>query len=202
MEQTAPAFLARIDEDWARLIAQVGPYAPNFKPAHAPYEALIRAITHQQLQTRVANLILGRFIACFPAGAFPDPQAILATPSEVLRACGLSHAKIAAIHGVAEAACTGQVPDRATALGESDAALIERLIVLRGIGRWTVEMFLMENLQRPDVLPVDDFGVRQGYRRLKGLDKAPTPAQLRGIGLAWQPYRSAAAWYLWRVPQG
>ena len=98
------------------------------------------------------------------------------------------------------AALSGQVPTRAQALVASDMDLIERLTCLRGIGRWTVEMFLLENLQRPDVLPADDFGVCQGYRRLKGLEAAPGAAQLRRIGQAWQPYRSAAAWYLWRVP--
>ena len=99
-----------------------------------------------------------------------------------------------ACRGVAEAALSGQVPTRAQALVASDMDLIERLTCLRGIGRWTVEMFLLENLQRPDVLPADDFGVRQGYRRLKGLEAAPGAAQLRRIGQAWQPYRSAAAW--------
>lgn len=200
--QIAETFLARIDADWARLVEQVGPYAPQFTPAYAPYAALIRAITHQQLQTRVANLILGRFLACFSGEEFPAPAAILALDPGVLRACGLSQAKVVAIRGVAEAALGGRVPTRAQALVASDMDLIERLTCLRGIGRWTVEMFLLENLQRPDVLPADDFGVRQGYRRLKGLEAAPSAVQLRRIGQAWQPYRSAAAWYLWRVPPG
>lgn len=198
--QIAETFLTRIDADWARLVEQVGPYVPQFTLAYAPYAALIRAITHQQLQTRVAHLILERFLACFSGKEFPAPEAILALDPGLLRACGLSQAKVVAIRGVAEAALSGQVPTRAQALVASDMDLIERLTCLRGIGRWTVEMFLLENLQRPDVLPADDFGVRQGYRRLKGLEVAPGAAQLRRIGLAWQPYRSAAAWYLWRVP--
>ncbi|WP_415036914.1 DNA-3-methyladenine glycosylase family protein [Azonexus sp.] len=197
----AEKFLAALDADWARLVGQVGPYQPRRLPPHPPYEALLRAITHQQLQTRVAELILGRFLACFPGEAFPSPAQILALSPERLRACGLSQAKITAIHGLAKATELGQVPSRDAAQAMRDEELIACLTPLRGIGRWTVEMFLMENLQRPDVLPADDFGVRQGYRRLKGLEKAPTSAQLRQIGQDWQGFRSAAAWYLWRVPK-
>ncbi|MNI86689.1 DNA-3-methyladenine glycosylase [compost metagenome] len=92
------------------------------------------------------------------------------------------------------------VPDYATALDMDDEALIESLTSLRGVGRWTVEMLLIYSLERMDILPADDFGVREGYRRLKGLDVQPTRKQIMTIGLAWQPYRTVAAWYLWRVP--
>ena len=116
-----------------------------------------------------------------------------------MRACGLSASKIATVHGIAQARVEGVVPSREEALHMSDAALVERLVALRGVGRWTVEMLLIYSLERSDILPVDDFGVREGYRRMKGLDKAPTPAQMRVLGGAWSPYRTVAAWYLWRA---
>ncbi|MDT9644860.1 DNA-3-methyladenine glycosylase family protein, partial [Pseudomonas sp. JV245A] len=99
-----------------------------------------------------------------------------------------------------QATLDGRVPDAASARGLDDEQLIERLIQLPGIGRWTVEMLLIYSLEREDILPVDDFGVREGYRRLKGLEQPPSPRQLRQIGQAWSPWRTTAAWYLWRVP--
>jgi DNA-3-methyladenine glycosylase II len=117
-----------------------------------------------------------------------------------MRGCGFSASKIATIQGIAQATLDGLVPDYATALAMDDEALIERLITLRGVGRWTVEMLLIYSLERPDILPADDFGVREGYRRLKGLEQQPSRKQMIDIGLAWSPYRTVAAWYLWRVP--
>ncbi|MCG2606892.1 MAG: DNA-3-methyladenine glycosylase 2 family protein, partial [Achromobacter sp.] len=115
-------------------------------------------------------------------------------------ACGFSASKLATIRGIAQAALDGVIPEREEALAMSDEALIERLVALRGVGRWTVEMLLIYTLERMDILPVDDYGVREGYRRLKRLDKAPSPAQMRAIGAAFSPYRTIAAWYLWRLP--
>ncbi len=117
-----------------------------------------------------------------------------------LRGCGFSAAKLATIQGIARAALDGVVPARAQALDMADEALIERLVALRGVGRWTVEMLLIYSLQRSDVLPADDFGVREGYRRLKGLASAPARKQMIEIGRAWSPHRTVAAWYLWRLP--
>lgn len=136
----------------------------------------------------------------FATQAFPRPEQILATGFDDLRACGFSANKIATIQGIAQATLDGVVPDYATALDMDDEALIESLTSLRGVGRWTVEMLLIYSLERMDILPADDFGVREGYRRLKGLDVQPTRKQIMTIGLAWQPYRTVAAWYLWRVP--
>ena len=117
-----------------------------------------------------------------------------------MRSCGFSASKIATIQGIAQAALDGVVPDYATALAMEDEALIERLITLRGVGRWTVEMLLIYSLERPDILPADDFGVREGYRRMKGLEVQPNRKQMIEIGLGWSPFRTVAAWYLWRVP--
>jgi DNA-3-methyladenine glycosylase II len=135
----------------------------------------------------------------FGGQSFPRPEQILATDFDRMRSCGFSGGKIATIQGIAQATLDGVVPDYATALAMDDEALIERLISLRGVGRWTVEMLLIYSLERMDILPADDFGVREGYRRLKSLDVQPTRKQMIDIGQAWSPHRTVAAWYLWRV---
>lgn len=198
--QRAAECLSGLDADCARLIAQTGPCLHQPKPAREPYEALVRAIVYQQLHTRAADTILARLLALYPDTPFPSAVQLLATDPAQQRACGLSAAKLVAIRGIAQAALDGVVPDRAQALALGDDALIQRLIPLKGIGRWTVEMFLIYTLERTDILPVDDFGVREGYRRLKQLHTAPTPRQMRELGQAWRPFRTVAAWYLWRVP--
>ncbi|VVN82351.1 DNA-3-methyladenine glycosylase family protein [Pseudomonas fluorescens] len=196
----ASAFLASIDEDWARHIAAIGPCLHQPKPARDPWEALVRAITYQQLHARAGDAILGRLLALFPQQDFPSAEQLLATEFDVLRACGFSASKIATIQGVAQAALNDVVPDYPSALQMDDEALIERLTSLRGVGRWTVEMLLIYSLERSDILPADDFGVRDGYRRLKGLEQQPTRKQMIDLGQPWSPYRTVAAWYLWRVP--
>lgn len=163
-----------------------------------PYEALVRAIAHQQVHGVAARAILGRLEALHAAGGFPPPDFILALPPEALRGCGFSGSKVAAIRDIAEKAAGGLVPSRAAAEALDDETLIQRLVAIRGVGRWTVEMLLMSCLGRPDILPVDDFGVREGYRLAAGLDEQPKPKALAEIGLAWAPHRSVAAWYLWR----
>ena len=195
----AAAWLAGQDADWARHIAAVGPCLHRATPGREPYEALVRAIAYQQLHARAAEAILGRLLALFAQADFPSPAQLLAVPLEVMRGCGFSASKTATLHGIAQASLEGIVPDRAEALALDDQALIERLVALRGVGRWTVEMLLIYSLARSEIRPVDDFGVREGSRRMKGLDKAPTPAQMRVLGGAWSPYRTVAAWYLWRA---
>ena len=196
----AAEFLSGLDADWARHVAAIGPCRHEAKPAREPYEALVRAIAYQQLHVRAGDAILARFLALHPGASFPSPEQLLASAPEQQRACGFSAAKLATIRSIAQATLEGVVPGLDEAKRLPDAALIERLTALRGVGRWTVEMFLIYSLERSDILPVDDFGVRAGYARLKGLEKAPTPGQLRDIGKAWSPYRTVAAWYLWRLP--
>jgi len=195
----AAIWLAGQDPDWARHIAAVGPCLHRATPGREPYEALVRAIAYQQLHARAAEAILGRLLALFAQADFPSPEQLLAVPPEVMRGCGFSARKTATLQGIAKASLEGIVPCRAEALALDDQVLTERLVALRGVGRWTVEMLLIYSLERSDILPVDDFGVREGYRRMKGLDKAPTPAQMRVLGGAWSPYRTVAAWYLWRA---
>lgn len=198
--ERAARHLAALDADWANHIAAIGPCRHASRPARDPYEALVRAIAYQQLHARAGDAILGRFLALYPGQEFPTPRALLDTDPQAQRACGFSAAKLATIRGIAEAALEGRIPCRDEALAMRDEALIERLVALRGVGRWTVEMLLIYTLERMDILPVDDYGVREGYRRLKRLDKAPSPARMRAIGEAFSPYRTIAAWYLWRLP--
>jgi DNA-3-methyladenine glycosylase II len=196
----ASDFLSRLDDDWAGLIAAVGPcqFAP--KAEREPYEALVRAVAYQQLHGKAGDAILKRFKALFQ-DAFPQPQQILDTQFDALRSCGFSARKIETIQGIAQAALDGLVPDRLAAESMSDSLLIEQLSQLKGIGRWTVEMMLMFTLQRMDILPVDDLGVVEGYRRLKKLPVAPKRQEMAIIGQAWSPHRSIASWYLWHVPK-
>jgi DNA-3-methyladenine glycosylase II len=186
------------DPALAPLIARVGPCRMVLERKREPYEALVRAIAHQQLHARAAEAILGRFVALYPGTDFPTPELVLATEDTVLRSTGLSGSKIAALRDICAGTLSGVVPTRRAAARLSDDALIERLITLRGVGRWTVEMLLMFTLARPDVLPVDDFGVREGFRLLHGLEKQPAPKALAEHGKIWAPYRTTAAWYLWR----
>lgn len=196
----ATAFLAGLDADWARHIAAVGPCRHAPKPAREPYEALVRAIAYQQLHAKAGDAILGRLLGLYPGGVFPTPRQILETDEALLRGCGFSARKLVTIRGITQAVLSGVVPNRADALALDDEALVQRLIGLSGVGRWTVEMLLIYTLGRLDVLPADDFGVRDGYRRLKGLDVAPNRRRMAEIGSVWRPYRTVAAWYLWRVP--
>jgi len=198
MSRLARAHLGRVDPVLGAHITAVG--ACGLKPdrAREPYQALVAAIAHQQLHGRAAEAILRRLYA-LTGNACPAPSALLALDDTILRGCGFSFAKIAALRDIAQNALAGVVPTRRAAMRMSDAALIERLCGLRGIGRWTVEMLLIFSLGRPDVLPVDDFGVREGYRLLYRLDEQPKPRALAVIGEAYAPFRSTAAWYLWRA---
>jgi DNA-3-methyladenine glycosylase II len=189
------------DPGFAALIARVGPPRMDIQRQRSPYEALVRAIAHQQLHGRAAEAILGRFSALFPGDGFPSPDAVLATAETALRGCGFSAGKIAAIRDICAKALDGTVPNRRQSHRLTDEALIERLTAIRGVGRWTVEMLLIFTLGRPDVLPVDDFGVREGYRVLHGLQVQPKPKALAEIGLAWAPHRSLATWYLYRAAE-
>jgi DNA-3-methyladenine glycosylase II len=197
----AEQFLADNDPDFADLIARVGPSRLVSDDYAQPYALLLRSVTYQQLHGRAAEAIFGRVIALFAPHAFPPPEQLLARPDEDLRGCGLSAAKIKAMKDIAQKSLDGIVPDRRTAEAMSDVALIEALTTLRGVGRWTVEMLLISGLGRPDILPVDDFAVREGYRKWKGLEAQPKPKHLAEIGAAWSPYRSTAAWYMWRASE-
>jgi DNA-3-methyladenine glycosylase II len=196
--QPASVYLAGVDPAFAALIGRIGPCLLPIVPRE-PYEALVRAIAHQQLHARAAENILARFAALYPDHAFPPPDHVLATDQTALRACGFSGSKVAAIRDIAARRLDGTVPSHTDAALLDDGELIERLTIIRGVGRWTVEMLLIFTFGRPDVLPVDDFGVREGWRRLQQLNVQPRPKALAALGEVWAPYRSTAAWYLWRA---
>lgn len=198
--QTATDFLTQLDADWAQLIATVGSCNFEPKPEREPYEALVRAVAYQQLHGKAGDAIIRRFLDIY-RNAFPSPEQLLATEFDTLRACGFSARKIETIQGIATGALNGLVPTRLDADVMSDAELIERLVALKGIGRWTVEMLLIFTLERMDILPADDFGVVEGYKRLKKLAVAPKRKEIAAIGEAWSPHRTIASWYLWRVPK-
>ena len=191
--------LSNADPDFAPLIARIGPCGLQVEQGREPYEALVRAIAFQQIHGNAARAILGRFLALYPGVEFPDPESILATETSWMREVGFSLSKITAIKAIAEAAISGVIPLRADASDLDDDTLVTRMVSIRGVGRWTVEMMLMHTLGRPDIWPVDDFGVREGWRVLKGLDRQPAPRDLAHAGRALSPFRSAASWYLWRA---
>lgn len=205
-------FQARLDGATARLterepalgavIARVGACALSPAWDRPPYESLVRAITYQQIHGRAAAAILGRLLALYDPKPFPSPDDILATAEETLRAVGLSRSKIAAIRDVALKTADGVVPGRAEAETLDDAEIVRRLVTIRGVGRWTVEMMLIFTLGRLDVFPLDDFGVKAGYAAAFGLPAAPSRRLLEEAAQAWRPDRSVAAWYLWRAAEG
>ena len=202
--QVATEFLARIDGDWANLISTVGVCLLETKPERGPYEALVRAVAYQQLSTKAGDAILGKLLKHFNPlsnSPFPTPQQLLDASFEELRSCGFSGRKIETLKGIAVGTINGLVPSRDEADKMSDEALIDQLITLKGIGQWTVEMMLMFTLGRMDILPADDFGIAEGYKRLKRLDTTPKRKEMAEIGRAWSPHRTVASWYLWRVPR-
>jgi DNA-3-methyladenine glycosylase II len=160
-----------------------------------PFPALVRTITSQQISTKAAATIHGRLVALMPHGV--TPAALLALTDEQLRAAGLSRQKTAYLRDLAAKTASGDLPVHS--LHElSDEQVIEAIVKVKGLGRWSAEMFLMFRLRRPDVLPVDDLGIVTAIQRLYGLRKRPKADRIRKIGEAWRPYRTVACWYLWR----
>lgn len=192
-------FLVKVDPVMRRLIREVGPFTLTPQMRRSPFESLARAIAYQQLHEKAANSILRRFVALFPARRFPQPADLLAMNEQAIRGAGFSQAKVAALRDLAAKTLDGTVPPGRAIKRLEDDAIVERLVAVRGIGRWTVEMLLIFQLGRPDVLPVDDFGVRNGFRIAYGRRAMPTPNEVLRYGERWRPYRTAAAWYLWRA---
>lgn len=189
--------LSRRDPVMKKLIKQVGPSVIGQRRNRTSFESLVRAIVFQQLAGKAATAIYNRVVALFPRGRV-TPENVLATSEDVLRAAGLSAAKAASIRDFATKSLDGTVPLRS--LGRlPDEEIIARLITVRGIGRWTAEMFLLFQLGRPDVWPVDDLGVRNGYRIAYELPAMPTAKELLPLGDQFRPYRSYAAWYCWQA---
>ena len=195
--------LGRRDPVLGRLVAAIGPCQLDRRRGLSHFGALCRSIVFQQLAGRAATAIFGRFVAAVTGGGEAvdlTAEGVLALPEEALRAAGLSAAKTRSIRALAEGTLSGAVPlhdvERLT-----DEELIARLSTVPGIGRWTAEMFLIFQLHRPDVWPVEDFGVRKGYAALHHQAAAPTPRALRDLGEIYRPWRTVAAWYCWRAAE-
>jgi len=190
--------LADIDPRFSPLIEQHGP--PTYTPTRDPVLSLARSIVYQQLSGKAATTIWNRVLELYPRRRFPPPRAILDTPDEKLRAAGMSGAKTAAIKDLARHVVEKRlVPSRLPAATDEEIAAM--LLPVRGIGPWSVDMFLMFALARPDVLPVGDLGVRKGMQRHFRLRSLPEPERMRKLAQPWQPYRSVGSWYMWRVAE-
>jgi len=196
----AVAHLKAADPALAAIIDAVGPFRMELKHARSLFGALAEAIVYQQLSNKAAATIYGRVEALYPRATDGfTPRHTLKTPDEALRGCGLSRAKVLAVQDLARRVEGGELPTLDEALAIPDAELIERLVTVRGIGRWSAEMFLMFRLGRPDVLPLDDYSLRKAYAKAFRKRALPSPKALEKAGEKWRPYRTVASWYLWRV---
>ncbi len=198
----AAEHLRGADPRLAQVIDRLGPCRLAIDPAPSAYDALLEAIVYQQLTGKAAATIFRRLCGLFDGGGVPRPRALAAAPIERLREAGLSQAKARAVQDLAEKALARRIPSRARLAAMTDEEIVARLTEVRGVGRWTVEMLLIFTLGRPDVLPVHDYGVRKGFARAFGKRQLPAPKALARHGERWRPYRSVAAWYLWRVLDG
>jgi 3-methyladenine DNA glycosylase/8-oxoguanine DNA glycosylase len=181
----------------AQVIDAIGPFGMQLRPAPSVFAALAEAIVYQQLNGRAAATIFARVSALFPRGG-PTAERVLRTSDEKLRGAGLSRSKLLALRDLAQKAEDGSIPTLAEIRRMPDETIVERLSEVRGIGRWTAEMFLMFRLGRPDVLPVDDYGVRKGFAIVYDRE-LPSPKELAAYGIRWKPHRTVASWYLWRA---
>lgn len=195
----AQKHLSACDEQLAALIAELIPFEIDIAEAQTPYEALLESIAYQSISGKAAATIFARVKALGTNHKAPTPEEMLRIRKSTLRKAGLSGAKILAMKDLAQKTIRGVVPTLEQAQGMSDEELVERLISVRGIGAWTVEMFLIFRLGRPDVLPIHDLGVKKGWSVAYGKKHMPRPAELLSFGERWRPYRTVASWYMWRA---
>ena len=191
--------LAAKDERLAELIQSTQQFQLDKVLAESPYEALLEAIAYQSISGKAAATIFGRVKALSSTGRAPSPQEMLKLRKQALRKAGLSGAKVLAMKDLAQKTIEGVVPTLEDAQKLSDDELVERLTSVRGIGAWTVEMFLIFRLGRPDVLPIHDLGVKKGWSITYGKKHMPKPKELLAFGERWRPYRTVASWYMWRA---
>ena len=197
----ATKHLAERDERLKRLIEQTAPFQLKIEAAQSPYETLLEAVTHQSISGKAAATIFARVKALSSSGGIPTPREMLKLRKPALRKAGLSSAKILAMKDLAQKTIDGVVPSLKEAQKLSDEELVKRLVSVRGIGAWTVEMFLIFRLGRPDVLPIHDLGVKKGWSITYGKKHMPKPKELLAFGERWRPYRTVASWYMWRACQ-
>jgi DNA-3-methyladenine glycosylase II len=195
----AQRHLAERDERLKSLIDELIPFEIDIAEAQSPYEALLESIAYQSISGKAAATIFARVKALGTKGQIPTPQEMLRLRKPALRKAGLSGAKILAMKDLAQKTIEGVVPTLEQAKKMSDDELVERLVSVRGIGAWTVEMFLIFRLGRPDVLPIHDLGVKKGWSVAYNKKHMPRPADLLAFGERWRPYRTVASWYMWRA---
>jgi 3-methyladenine DNA glycosylase/8-oxoguanine DNA glycosylase len=191
--------LSRVDTPLARIILKVGSFPTKRQKPQPPFESLLRAIVYQQLAGAAAATIFGRVKALGTDGKFPTPEEILRATKAKLRRAGLSRQKIVAVKDLAKKTIDGTVPSLAAIRRMSEEEILERLTQVHGIGEWSVHMFLMFQLGRPDVLPLKDYGIQKGFQHVYGLADTPKPKAILEHAERWRPYRSIACWYLWRA---
>ena len=190
--------LSACDERLAELIANTVPFQTDADQLQSPYEALLESIAYQSISGKAAATIYARVKALSASGRAPTPHEMLKLRKPALRKAGLSGAKVLAMKDLAQKTIDGVVPTLEQAESLSDDELVQRLVSVRGIGAWTVEMFLIFRLARPDVLPIHDLGVKKGWSVTYGKTRMPRPAELLAFGERWRPYRTVASWYMWR----
>jgi DNA-3-methyladenine glycosylase II len=197
--EEATTFLAERDECLKRLIAETLPFQIDVADAQSPYEVLLESIAYQSISGKAAATIFGRVKALCSTGRAPTPEEVLKLRKPALRKAGLSGAKVLAMKDLAKKTIEGIVPSFEEAQKLTDEELVKRLVSVRGIGAWTVEMFLIFRLGRPDVLPIHDLGVKKGWSVAYGKKHMPKPKELLAFGERWRPYRTIASWYMWRA---
>jgi DNA-3-methyladenine glycosylase II len=193
--------LSTRDAKLAELITATKPFQMDPDPLQSPYEALLEAIAYQSISGKAAATIFGRVKALSGHDRPPSPKEMLKLRKPALRNAGLSGAKVLAMKDLAKKTIEGVVPSLEEAKGLTDDELVKRLVSVRGIGAWTVEMFLIFRLGRPDVLPIHDLGVQKGWSITYGKKYMPKPKELLAFGERWRPYRTVASWYMWRACQ-
>jgi DNA-3-methyladenine glycosylase II len=199
MTPAAHKHLSKNDPVMKWLIREHGLCALKPESRRSPFQSLVQAVAHQQLNGTAANTILTRFKKLFPNRRFPKPEDLAKVTDAQIRACGFSFAKIRAIRDLAEKTLSGIVPTSRQIVKLSDDEIVARLTEVRGVGRWTVEMLLIFQLGRENVLPADDFGVRSGFRVAYKKREMPKPKALLAHGRRWRPHATTAAWFLWRA---
>jgi DNA-3-methyladenine glycosylase II len=190
--------LSRADRQLARVIRRIGSFPTKRRKPQHPFASLLQAIVYQQIAGKAAEAIFGR-VKALGANGFPTPEEILRASKAKLRRAGLSRQKIAAVRDLAAKTLDGTVPTLAKIRRMSEEEILERLTQVRGIGEWSVQMFLMSRLGRPDVLPIHDYGIQKGFQRVYGHKDVPKPQVILEHAERWRPYRSIASWYLWRA---